>query len=96
MSFFLMILALVLWPLAHIPAGAPLFLARNKNREIGPIVLAGSFAVGQMIISVFTYLAYLAGIRFPLVGFLVLSAVLPLWFWGCYLIFRSRRNFHLT
>ncbi|MEO0140157.1 MAG: hypothetical protein ABIM88_01245, partial [candidate division WOR-3 bacterium] len=90
MPYIMMSLALLIWPLAHIPLGAPLFLARNPNKELNFVVLAGSLAVGQMAISALTYLLYLGGLRFPLVGILVISLALPLWVWGLWLLLRAK------
>jgi len=81
-------LALALWPLAHIPAGAPALLAGCKDQEVNPPVLAASLALGQLVISAATYILYLLGFRFPLLGFLVIALVFPLWAWGIVILLR--------
>ena len=86
----LVILAIALWPLAHIPIGAPLLLARNEGQEINPFVLAASLAIGQIVLSAATYLLYLLGLRFPLVGFMTAALMLPIWLWGIVLMARRK------
>ncbi|MEO0181291.1 MAG: hypothetical protein ABIN54_08295 [candidate division WOR-3 bacterium] len=39
MPYIMMSLALLAWPLAHIPLGAPLFLARNPNKELNFVLV---------------------------------------------------------
>ena len=79
------LMALLLWPVAHIPLGAPFFLAGKEKRETGLWVLAGSLAVGQTLISATTYLLYICGLRFPALVFPVALISLPIWIWGAYL-----------
>ena len=83
------LMALLLWPVAHIPLGAPFFLAGKEKRETGLWVLAGSLAVGQTLISATTYLLYICGLRFPMLVFLVAGISLPIWIWGAYLLIKN-------
>lgn len=84
------IFAVSLWPFAHIPTGAPFILAWQKEREVNPWILGACLAAGQLILSVTTYLSYLSGLRFPLVGFLTVALPGSMWVWGLILLLRSR------
>ncbi len=83
------LLALLIWPIAHIPVGAPLFLAGKENQELNAWVMAGSLAIGQVAIAAITYILYICGIRFPLLGFIVFGITAPVWIWGAFLILRN-------
>jgi hypothetical protein len=83
------LMALLLWPVAHIPLGAPIFLAGKEKQGTGLWVLAGSLAVGQAFISAITYLLYICGLRFPALGFVVIGITIPFWAWGLFLLIKN-------
>ncbi|MEO0180099.1 MAG: hypothetical protein ABIM74_05570 [candidate division WOR-3 bacterium] len=91
----IVMLAVGIWPIAHIPLGAPVLLAWQKEREIGFWNLAACLAGGQVFLSATTYLLYIFGFRFPTVGFLALAILFPLWVWGILLLVRSRWDISL-